>query len=410
MPKTTTATRVVKIVDLIRKRDRFKYVEIPKFPVEITIEVTTTATLTTPKPAPSSVLDRLEESARGEFERYEKIITEDLEKIETKIDTLMQQPDAAARQEAEEMVKTATSVVKNALANAEGAARQEVEKRLKKEAQGDALLTEARVKTAFKVGTGVISLTANVAKLVATAGADVTSYLSIAKTLFDLGMELKQQLKGEEKLHKDLKAGVEAYLEMRTSTIVQALKRQNLTDVSGIPKHPKKAVEFITKGVMAAGAEVTKGRSASDVGKEVLDFVVKGVKSKYDSAEGARVAYRNHTAKMRHNVDSVSAKADELEKAMKAARNLRDGVRIGAECMKLKGTVRNLATALKAAEAYLDEMQEIMKAGGLECDDSTIIQKLKQLDIGTILEGGGTLASTASDIYDMVKNVAAAVG
>lgn len=409
MAKTTTASRVVKIVDLIRKRDRFKYIEIPKYPVEITIEVTTTAMLTTPKPAPSAVLDRLEEAARGEFERYEDIITEELVKIEGKIDKLMEQPGEQARKEAEQMVKTTATVVKNALDSAEGAAQDAVEKRLKKEAQGDALLTEARVKTAFKVGVGVISLSANVAKLVATFGADVTSYLSIAKTLFELGMELKQQLKGEEKLHKDLKAGVDAFLDLRTSIITQALKRQNLTDTSGIPKNPKKAVEFITKGVMAAGKEVTKGRSASDVAKEVLDFVVKGVKSKYDNVEDARVAYRNHTVKMRHKVDDVSAKADELEKAMKAAKTLRDGVKIGAECMKLKATVRNLATALKTAESFLDDMQEIMKAGGLECDDSTVIQKLKQLDISTILSGGETLASTASDIYDLIKNVAAAV-
>jgi hypothetical protein len=409
MAKTTTANRVVKIVDLIRKRDRFKYIEIPKYPVEINIEVTTTATLTTPKPAPSAVFDRLEEAARGEFERYEDTITEELVKIEGKIDKLMEQPGEQARKEAEQMVRTTTTVAKNALDSAEGAAQEAVEARLKKEAQGDALLTEARVKVAFKIGGGVISLSASVAKLVATAGADVTSYLSMAKTLFDLGMELKQQLKGEEKLHKDLKAGVDAFLDLRTSIIMQALKRQNLSDTSGIPKNPKKAVEFITKGVMAAGQEVTKGRSANDVAKEVLDFVVKGVKSKYDSAEDARVAYRNHTVKMRRKVDDVSAKADELEKAMKAAKTLRDGVKIGAECMKLKGTVRNLATALKTAESFLDDMQEIMKAGGLECDDSTVIQKLKQLDISTILSGGETLASTASDIYDLVKNVAAAV-
>jgi len=52
MPKTATAKRTFKIVDLIRNRDSFEYIEVPKFPVEINIEVTTTSTLTTPKPAP----------------------------------------------------------------------------------------------------------------------------------------------------------------------------------------------------------------------------------------------------------------------------------------------------------------------------------------------------------------------
>jgi hypothetical protein len=227
--------------------------------------------------------------------------------------------------------------------------------------------------------------------------------------LVSLGLELKQQLKGEEKLRKDLKEGVEAFLDTRTSTIVQALKRQNLTSTSGIPKNPKKAVEFIANGVMAAGQEVTKGRTAKEVASEVMDFVVKGIKGKLNDAESGRVAYRNHTAKMRHNVDDVSRKADELEKAMKSAKNLSDGVKVGAECMKLKGKVRGLAGGLKDAETYLGEMQDVMTGGGLECDDSTIIQKLKALDVSTILSQGKEVADMIDDIHSFVSNVAAAV-
>lgn len=52
--------------------------------------------------------------------------------------------------------------------------------------------------------------------------------------------------------------------------------------------------------------------------------------------------------------------------------------------MKLKGTVRSLATGLDNSEKYLEDMQSVLEAGGLECDDSTIIQKLKRLDIKTI--------------------------
>src|SRR5712671_2641023 len=302
MPKTTTATRSFKIVDLIRNRESFEYIEVPAFPVEVDIEVTTTATLTTPKPAPSAVFDRLEKVARAKLEEYETTITEELVKIEKKIAGLMAQPGEDALKEAEQLTQGTTAMVKKALASAEPAAQKAVEDRLKKEAQGDDLLTEARVKTGVKAVTGVISLSANVAKLVATLGADVTSYLSIAKTLFSLGLEIKQQLKGEEGLRKDLKDGVDAFLDTRTSVIMQALKRQQLTDTSRLPKNPRLAIEFISKGVMAAGEEVTKGRKAGEVAKEVLDFVVKGIKGKLNDAESARVAYRNHTAKMRQKV------------------------------------------------------------------------------------------------------------
>src|SRR6266705_819569 len=78
MPKTTTAKRTFKIVDLIRQRSSFQYIEVPKFPVEVVIEVTTTGLLTTPEPASSAVFDRLEGVARDKLEEYEKIITEEL--------------------------------------------------------------------------------------------------------------------------------------------------------------------------------------------------------------------------------------------------------------------------------------------------------------------------------------------
>ena len=409
MAKTTTAKRTFKIVDLIRKRDSFEYIEVPKFPVEVTIEVTTTAMISTPKPAPSSVFDRLEDAARKKLEEYEDIIKEELTRIEGKIEKLMAQPSADAQDEAQKMVETTTAMVKKALASAEGAAEKAVEDRLEKEAQGDDLLTEARVKTGVKVVMGVVSLGANVAKLVATAGADVTSYLSIAKTLFSLGTELNQQLKGEETLRKDLKDGVNAFLETRTSTIMQALTRQKLNNTGSIPKNPKDAVQFIAKGVVAAGEEVSKGRDARAIATEVMDFVVKGVKGKYNDAEAARVAYRNHSVKMRQKVDAVSSKADELMKAMKGAKTLKEGVAIGSECMKLKGTVRGLAEGLSGAEGFLDEMQEVMKGGGLDCDDTTVLQKIQKLNVATIVSQGAGVVSNIKEIYSMVQNVAEAV-
>ncbi len=410
MAKTTTAKRVIKIVDLIRKRDTFEYIEVPKFPVEVVIEVTTTAILMTPKPAPSAVFDRLEGVARAKLEEYETIITEELVKIEARIRQLPARPGSEARKEAEEMVETATAVVKKALASAEPAAQKVIEERLKKEIQGDKLLTEARVKTAVKITAGVISLGASAAKLAATSGADVTSYLSIVKTLVSLGLEIKQQLKGEEKLREDLKNGVNAFLAIRGTVIMQAAARQKLSDTSAIPKNPAQAVQFIVKGAIAAGGEVTKGRDAATIAKEVLNFVVTGIKGKLNDAESARVAYRNHTAKMRQKVDAFSAKADELTAAMKSAGNLKDGVKIGAECMTLKATVRRLAAGLQTAETFLDEMQQIMKAGGLECDDATVLEKLQRLDVSTVLTEGGNLALNIKSVYDLVSNVTALVG
>ena len=59
----TAAKRTFKIVDLIRQRDSFERIKVPAFPVEVTIEVTTSGMLMTPAPAPSAVFDRLEKGS-----------------------------------------------------------------------------------------------------------------------------------------------------------------------------------------------------------------------------------------------------------------------------------------------------------------------------------------------------------
>ena len=72
-------------------------------------------------------------------------------------------------------------------------------------------------------------------------------------------------------------------------------------------------------------------------------------------------------------------------------------------------TVRGMADNLEASEKFLDGMQEIMKAGGLECDDSTVIQKLEKINVSTILSGGVDLASTIDSIYTLASSAVQAV-
>jgi hypothetical protein len=77
--------------------------------------------------------------------------------------------------------------------------------------------------------------------------------------------------------------------------------------------------------------------------------------------------------------------------------------------MKLKGTVRELAGSLDEAEGFLDEMQEIMKGGGMDCDDSTVIQKLQKLSVSTLVSQGAGVVSNVKEIYSLVSNVVEAV-
>lgn len=405
MAKTKVTTHKFYVVDLVRKKPKLSYIEIPAYRVDIQIDVTTTGILSASE-VPSAAMKRLEDAARGELERYENTIVSEVEKIDLKIDRMLADNDPKALDEAAKLVQGINTSVKNALAAAEGAAMKAVEERLKKEIQGDKNLKEARVRTGMKWGAGAISVAGNVASLVGTMGADVTAYVSIAKTLYDLGKDLQQQLKDEEKLRKDLNEGVKAFFALRENAITQAVKRQGV-DMSGIDiKHPLDSIKAIALKAKAAGEEVLKGRDAKAVAVEVADFIVKSIKSQLADVEKARVAYRNHTVKTRERTDNLSSKADDLTKAMKAAKTLKDGVKIGAKCMEAKRSVTVMATKLKDREKYLDEMEILLKGNGLTIDDRTTFQKIRQLDLETIFTEGKELFDIAKDIYGLVSDLA----
>lgn len=408
MAKTNTKEHKFYVVDLVRNKPKSQYIEIPKYRVDVTIEVTTKGKLKAPE-IPESLFKRLEKAAQEELDRYEKIISSEAERLDKKIADLMAQPTPANLKAAEALAQGTNQSIKNALASAEGAAQKAVEARLKKEAQGDKNLKEARVRTGIKWTLGVISITGNVAKLVATAGADVTSYVSITKTLYELGTDLAQQLKNEEKLRKDLTAAIQAFITLRGTAIQQAAARQNITDLSGIDvKKPKEALAGILNKIKNAGEEVTKGKDKKAMARDVLDFAVKKIKSGLKDAEDARKKYREHTTKTRHKTDNISIQAGKLQAAMKSAKTLKEGVRIGAECMSVKRTVSEMAAKLETREKFLDEMQDLMKANGLEIDDRTTIQKLQAIDKTTILTNAKDLGSAIKTIKGTIEEVAKA--
>ncbi|MCU9849883.1 hypothetical protein OEZ60_17940 [Defluviimonas sp. WL0024] len=410
MAKTTTTKHKFYVVDLIRSKPNLQYIEIPKYRVDVEVEVTTKGTLRTPDPAPSTALKRLEEAGMAELERYEKVIKEEAVKLDAKIATLMQTPGVSAQKEAEKMIQATNASIKNALDSAEGAAQKAIEARLKKEAQGDKLLKEARVKTTLKVSLGVIKIGASVAKLVATSGADVTAYKTIMVQVVKLGVEINQQLKNEATLRKDLYAGIQAYITLRGTVLMQAAERQGITDTKGISvKQPIEAIKKLTAKALAMGSEVTKGKDAKSIAQSLLDATVKGISAKVNDAEKARKAYREHTTKTRQKTDDLGGAADNLMKKARASKTLKEGVKLGAECMSLKRAASELAAKLKEREDFLDEMQALMEGNGMKVDDQTTIDKIKALDKKSIASEASTLIGAIKTVKGLVDNISDAV-
>ncbi|MDB5819010.1 MAG: hypothetical protein JWQ11_2650 [Rhizobacter sp.] len=404
MAKTKVTTHKFYVVDLVRNKPKTQFIEIPAYRVDVQLDVTTTGILSASE-VPSSAMKRLEVTARGVLEDYEKIIASEAAKLDAKIAKMAAEPTAKSKAEAEALTQGVNQSIKNALASANGAIDKAVEAQLKKEAQGDKNLKEARVRTAIKVGGAVISIGTAVARLVPTMGADVSAWLQIAKTAAAMGAEIAQQVKNEAKLRSDLDGAVQAYITLRGTTLMQAAKRQGV-DTSGIDiKKPLEAIAAIAGKISAAGAEITKGRSKVEIAKEVMEFAVKGIKAKLSDAEAARVFYRNYTVRTREKVDSLGGQADALMKKVKSATTLKDGVKIGAACMAVKREVTTMAAKLVDREKYLDEMQRLMTGNGLTIDDRTTLDKLKALDKMTIGETGKELYSNIKAVYELVSAV-----
>jgi len=408
--KTTVTKAVLPIVDIVRNKPATKYIEIPKYRADVTIEVTTSAKLRKPAEVPKSKMDRLKNAAEGEMLRYEKILAEEAKRLDDKVAQLMAQPSKSGEAEAKKMIEATNAMIKKALMSAEPAAQKAVEARLKKEAQGDKLLTEARVRTTIKVTLGTIKIGASVAKLVGTSGADVTSYKTIVTEVVKLGLELNQQLKNEAKLRKDLDAAIVAFIKLRGTSIRQAIERQGLQDTSSLNfSKPLDAIKGALAKIKAAGEEITQGKDLKSIGKNIMDFAIKSIRGKLNDAEKARKFYREHTTKTRQRADKLGAAGDRLMKAAKKAKGLKDGVKIGAECMNIRRQASAMNAKLVAREKYLDDMQELMKANGLQIDDQTTIQKLKALDKATILTEGKGLMDAIKEVKGLVDNIVEAV-
>ena len=401
MAKKKVTTHKFYVVDLVRKKPATTYIVIPAYRVDIQIDVTTTGIISA-SDVPSAAMKRLEDAARGALDHYENVIASEAKIFDAKIAKMMASQDKTVVAEAEKLIQGVNKSIENALKSAEGAALKAAEDRLKKEIQADKNLKESQIRLAIKVTVAAITVATNVATLVASMGADVTAYFSLAKVVYAMGTELNQQLKNEEKLRKDLDSAINKFIDLRGSTILQAAKRQ-MVDTSGLdPSHPIDSIKVILGKVKAGGEEILKGRDMKGVMTEVSDFIIKGVKSHLADVEKARTAYRDHTTKTRKKVDNLSSEADKLAKAMKAATNLKEGVKIGSQVMGLKRGVTELGKKLDEREKYLDSMQELMKGNGLTVDDKTTWQKLKELDKMTIGESTKEIFEFAKGIYELV--------
>lgn len=343
----------IKKTSLVPDQSAFNDVlKLGAMPVDVTITVTTKGVVSAKKFSTEEMKKHFAPTAEKIIANYEKIISEELEKLAGTIRALKKSGGNGAA-DPEKMVAETTLSVNNAVASLQAAINTAINTQVKTEAQRDMNLKEARAVTAAKVGKITIAIAASAAKLVATAGADIAAYVKIANELKSAFDELRQQLKGEKVLATDV--------------VTKIIAAQNTTE-------PDKRKHFL------------------------------------DDAETARKKYRNHLAKCLGQLNSIGTNADALTKAMREAKSLKKGVEIGAQAMGVKRECTALQAKYDAGTKNLDEMgAQIVQLGG-KIDDRTGFEKLIALNkegIVAAVKAAADAASLTKGCETLIKTIIA---
>jgi hypothetical protein len=94
---------------------------------------------------------------------------------------------------------------------------------------------------------------------------------------------------------------------------------------------------------------------------------------------------------------------------MKSAPSLKEGVKLGAEVMKMKGNVKTCYGSLQNAEKFADDMAFLLTEAGVKVDDSTFMERLKNLRALPDLQAfAKDLQSAAKNLQSIVDTISAA--
>ncbi|WP_394828967.1 hypothetical protein [Pendulispora albinea] len=357
--KTKTLTS-----DLCPKKPDAKILDIgdTKVVVDVTLESKSSI--------PSSKFDRCIATASQEIDRYTQVISEEVRKLEAKARELLAKGDTAG---AKKMAAETSTSVQGAVKSMQGQIDKAVLARLRKEAQGDRNLLEARVAIVVRTTFKLVSIANQAFTVAATGGAAIQGWYGLAKDIYELVQSLYEATKGEKALRGKLLEAMGKYFTDKQRQVIQREQAD---------KSFRKKLAFFAKEIH------------------------RKLKPKADAAEEARKKYRNEVTRMRQSVDRLFKKVDGLEAKLKQAGSLREGVRIGAKLMTMKRGGRTVRDVYTQSEKFADDMAMLLTEAGMEIDDSTFTQRLAKLkNPGEVLSAINELRDGAKGILELVENL-----
>ena len=347
--------------DLLPKNPKPGFLELKDTKVNVEISIET-------KAPNSAKTDRWAKVGEGEMERYRTVITQTVDKVTAKWDT-DGKPVSEHQKEALELSKS----VNNAVASMEAAIEKAVKEQIKREAQGDKNLLEARVAVVAKGTFKVIAIGKDVAELAVSGGANVKAWYSLCKDIYTLAKLINDQCKNEPALRQDLLKAIGNYC---------TTKQQRWNEA-------KKAADWKAKLKLTA--------------KEIWT----SQKSLASKCEEQRKKYRNEITVLIQSVDKLGAKRDALQAEMKRSAKLdAKGLEAGKRLITLGGSVKSMNTLILECQEFVDDMALLLTENGITVDDRTEMQKLKQLQgLGSVKDVAKQIYTAATDLQTIVEAI-----
>ncbi|AKT43561.1 hypothetical protein [Chondromyces crocatus] len=326
-------------------------------------KVTVTVTIDSKSPLPSSKVDRCVAAGNQEVTRCAQTISQEIKVLEGKVRELAKKNDSEG---AQKMASATSASVQNAIKALQGRVNTAVQERLRKEAQGDRNLLEARAATVVRTAFKAVGIANKVFDLIATGGTDILAWIKLVKKIYSLVNTIYEASKGEEQLRAALLKKMGAYFTDKQRQVI------------GEEKADRTAKQNVTRF-----AKTIYGK----------------VKSKADAAEKARKKYRNEVTSIRQSVDSMFTNIAALETKVKKAGSLKEGVQIGAKLMVVKRRGRAANDVYQNCERFADDMAMLLTEAGVKVDDATFTQKMASL------KHPGEMLSVVREIVKDVKSI-----
>jgi hypothetical protein len=316
----------------------------------------------------SGVIDDFEDAMHGVILDKDQEIAALIDKAtksgdQGKIDTAKEAGAKIAKDTLDSITKTA--------GNLEKLLQEKVKAAFKADKMLKEINTEFKIKVAYNITKSTISLGRNVAQLVGTAGADVTAWVGLAKAIKEIGEQVYDAAKGEDKLKDELFMAIAA--------------RQ---------KDLNKLWEQVNESLFAKFQ-----RWRTDTAKDL-----EASRKRYDVYLGACIK----------KVESMSLKLDKARKALNVelkklppGEGLKKGIPAGKALMDMQTALTTYTKGLEARREFANDMAMLVNAMGVEVDRTSYLEKVRKLSISpkTIIDAAKDLKKTGEEAVGLVEDI-----